>query len=199
MWCSRRSKLARATDRRPPQAPPGFLTRLATTVLLLAGGVVLSMFAVRLAAAAFRWDFSPFAYLPLAADHGLRALWLLAAVAALGFLVWLVDRHERPTLWLAGPEGGVAVPASPLEELAVRAAEADDEVVRAKAELHVSRGVLKADVRVLGRPLGDAARLGGDAEARVRAGLVSATGIEDVRVKVRPRILAVRQLARHLP
>jgi hypothetical protein len=168
-------------------------------VLLFAGGIVALLIAVHLAAAAFRWDFSPFDYLPLPDGHGVRVLLLLAAVAVLGVLVWLVDRHGRPRLWLATPDGGVAVSTAALEEMATRDAENDEEVVRAEAELHVSRGALKARVRVVGRPLGDATRLGEDAAARVRTGLVAVTGLDDVSVRVRPRILAVRQLARNLP
>ncbi len=172
---------------------------MATMVLLLAGGIVALLYALRLTAAALGWEFSPFDYLPFTGDHGWHAVWLVVAVAALAALVWLVARHDEPMLWLRTPEGGVAVRTSALEELAVREAEADEEVVRAEAELRVSRGVLKADVRVFGRPLGDATRLGDEAAARVRAGLAAASGLDDVRVRVRPRVLAVRQLARHLP
>jgi hypothetical protein len=168
-------------------------------VLLLAGGIVALLYAVRLTAAALGWEFSPFASLPLTTDHGWHAVWLLLAAVALAFLLWLVARHDEPTLWLSTPEGGVAVRTSALEELAVREAEADEDVVRAEAELRVSRGALRADVRVYGRPLGDAARLGDEAAARVRAALVAVSGLDDVQVRVRPRILAVRQLARHLP
>ena len=168
-------------------------------ILLLAGGIVALLYAWRLAAVSLGWDFSPFDYLPLGGDHGWHAIWLLAASAGLAVLVWLVARHDEATLWLSTPDGGVAVSTSALEELAVREAEADEEVVRAEADLRVSRGALRADVRVLGRPLGDATRLGDEAAARVRAGLVAVSGLDDVQVRVRPRILAVRQLARHLP
>jgi len=175
------------------------VVRAATAALLGAGGVVVLLYAARLGAAALGWGFSPLDSLPLPDGHAVRAAWLVAAVAALAALVWLVARHGEPTLWLNTPEGGIEVRASALEQQATRDAEADAEVVCAHADLHVARGVLKANVRVLGRPLGDAARLGAETEARVRAGLVAATGLADVRVRVRPRILAVRQLARYLP
>ena len=175
------------------------MVRAATAALLGAGGVFVLLYAVRLGTAALGWGSSPFDSLPLPDGHAARAAWLVAAVAALAALVWLVARHGEPTLWLNTPDGGVEVRASALEDQARRDAEADAEVVRALADLRVSRGVLRADVRVFGRPLGDAARLGAETEDRVRAGLVAATGLTDVRVRVRPRILAVRQLARYLP
>ncbi len=121
----------------------------------------------------------------------------MAVVSAV--LVWLVAREGEQTLWLAGPDGGVALPTAALERLAERRAEADDEVVRAEAQIRVSRAGLVADVRVFGRPFGDATRLGEQAAERVRSGLREVTGLADVRVTTRPRILAVRELARHLP
>lgn len=177
----------------------GFGSRAATVLLLIAGGVVALLFAIRLTAAALGWEYSPFDALPLPVDHGLRAFWLLVVVAVLAVLVWLVVRHDEPMLWLTTPDGGVAVPASALEQLAVLEAQADEEVVSAEADLRVARGALKADLRVFGRPFGDAARVRDEAVARVRAGLVAASGLDDVRVKVRARILAVRQLPRYLP
>ena len=168
-------------------------------MLLIAGGVVLLLYAVRLAAVAMGWAFSPFDHLPIPQDHGWRALLLLGAAAALAALLWLVARHGRSQLWLATPQGGVAVDTSALEALAVHRAEADPEVVRAQADLRIRRGRLRADLRVYGRPFGDADTLAAGAAERVRSGLAAATGLDEIHVVVRPHILAVRRLARHLP
>lgn len=178
---------------------PGLATRVATVVLLAAGGAAALLVAARLVAAALHSGFSPVAHLPLPGAPGVRGVGLLVVAAVLAALVWLVARHGEPVLWLATPEGGVSVPASALERLARHAAEADEEVVRAEAEVRVRRGGLAADVRVFGRPLGDARRLGEEAEARVRQVLADTSGSPDLRVRVRPRVLAVRELARHLP
>ncbi len=102
-------------------------------MLLLAAGFVALLFAMRLTAAAFGCDFSPFWYLGVSADHGTRA-WLLAGVVAgLAVLVWLVLRHGEETLWLRGDAGGVLVPAAALARLAEEAASRHPEVVRAAA------------------------------------------------------------------
>lgn len=185
--------------RRPAGTPPARLTRLATFVLLLAGGVVALLFAMRLTAAAFNCDFSPFRYLGMPSDPGVRAWLLLLAVVACGALVWLVVRDDEETLWLTSASGGVLVPAVPLRRATERAAARHPEVVRAEARLRTVGGGLGVVVRVYGRPLGDAARLAAEVEPLVRAGLAAATGADPVALVVRPRVLTVAQLKRYLP
>lgn len=154
---------------------------------------------MRLTAAAFDCDFSPLASLPVGRDHAALA-WLAAALlAALVVLVWLVLRDAHEELWLVGERGGVLVSADALERLAEEAAARDPDVVRADADLHVSGGRLRGRVRVYGRPLGDAGRLAGAVDAAVGGALAAAVGTAAVDVRVKPRILSVRQLARYLP
>jgi len=154
---------------------------------------------MRLTAAAFDCDFSPLVALPFGRDHAVLA-WLLAAlIATLVALVWLVVRDARDELWLAGERGGVLVSAGALERLAEEAAARDPEVVRAEADLSVRRGVLRGRVRVYGRPLGDADRLARLVGEAVGGALAAAVGAAAVDVRVTPRILSVRQLARYLP
>ncbi|MFA4966201.1 MAG: hypothetical protein WC709_11295, partial [Thermoleophilia bacterium] len=137
------------TESRPPAgASPGVLTRLATSVLLLAAGVVTLFFALRLTAVAVGSAFSPFPYLALPAGHRERALLLLGALVLVGLLLWLVLRHGERTLWLAAEEGGVLVPAGLLEGLAEQAARRDPDVVRAEARLRLGRGGLRGVLRV---------------------------------------------------
>ena len=172
---------------------------MATFVLLVAAGFVALLFAMRLTAAAFGCDFSPFPYLGIPADHASRA-WLLAGVVVvLAVLVWLVLRHGEETLWLPGEAGGVLVPAAALARLAEETACRHPEVVRAEAVLRVREGAPGGTVRVYGRPLADPARLAAEVEPAVRERLARVVGLAPARLVVRPRILTVPQLKRHLP
>ena len=174
-------------------------TRLATFGLLLIGGLVALLFAMRLVAAAFSCDFSPFPYLHLPTDPGLVAWLLAAAVAGLGLLVWLVARFGEPTLWLRQGTGGVLVPAAPLQRLVEQAAARHPEVVRAEAELRVTGGRLGGVVRVYGRPLADPARLAAEIQPLVVRRLFVIAGTDPGGVTVKPRILTVPELKRYLP
>jgi hypothetical protein len=172
---------------------------LATLVLLLAAGVVALLFAVRLTAAALGSAFSPFPYLSLPAGHRERALLLIGALLLLGLLLWLVLRDGERSLWLATEQGGVLVPATALERLAEEAARRDPEVVRAEVHLRLRRGRLRGTLRVFGRPLADAARLAEGAGARARGAVEAVAGGQMEELTVRPRVLSVVQLKRHLP
>jgi len=168
-------------------------------VLLLAAGIVALLFAMRLTAAAFDCDFSPFPYLGITADHAARA-WLLAGVViVLSVLVWLVLRHGDETLWLSGESGGILVPAPALARLAEETACRHPEVVRAEAALSIREGAPGGTVRVYGRPLADRARLAAEVELAVRERLARVVGAPPARLVVRPRILKVPQLKRYLP
>jgi len=168
-------------------------------VLLVAAGFVALLFAMRLTAAALGCAFTPFVYLGAPADHASRA-WLVAGVVmALAVLVWLVLRHGEETLWLRGDGGGVLVPAGALARLAEETACRHPEVVRAVAVLRVRGGAVGGAVRIYGRPLADPARLAAEVEPAVRERLARVVGVAPSRVVVRPRILTVPQLKRHLP
>ena len=168
-------------------------------MLLAAGGFVALLFAMRLTAAALGYAFSPVTYLGLPADHEARA-WLLAVVViVLAVLLWLVLRHGEETLWLRGDAGGVLVPAAALARLAEEAAGRHPEVIRAEAALRIREGAPSSTVRVYGRPLADAARLVAELEPALRERLARVVGRAPVRLVVRPRILTVPQLKRHLP
>ena len=173
-------------------------TRYATFVLLLAGGLVALLFAMRFVAAAFDCDFSPFPYLGLPEDPGVAAWLLVAAVAVIGLLTWQVLRFGEPTLWLPHG-GGVLVPAAPLRRLVEQAAARHPEVVRAEADLRVTGGRLGAVVRVYGRPLADPARLAAEVEPLVVRRLFVIAGDDPAAVAVKPRILRVSELKRYLP
>jgi hypothetical protein len=172
---------------------------VATFVLLVAAGFVALLFAMRLTAAAFDFAFSPFTYLGIPADHAARA-WLLAGVViVLAVLVWLVLRHGEETLWLPGDAGGVLVPAAALAGLAEETACRHPEVVRAEAVLRIREGAPGGTMRVYARPLADPARLAAEVEPAVRERLTRVVGVAPARLVVRPRILSVPQLKRHLP
>ena len=166
---------------------------------MLAAGVVALLFAVRLAAAAFGWAFSPFGYLGIPADHASRA-WLLASVVILlAVLVWLVVRHGEDMLWLPGEAGGVLAPAATLARLAEETACLHPDVVRAEATLRVREGAVSGAVRIYGRPLADRALLVAEVEPAVRERLTRVVGLAPTRLVVKPRVLTVPQLKRHLP
>jgi hypothetical protein len=168
-------------------------------VLLVAAGVVALLFALRLTAATLGLAFSPFAYLGIPTDHASLA-WLLAGVVVvLAVLVWLVLRHGEETLWLRGDTGGVLVPAAALARLAEETACRHPEVVRAEAVLRVRQGAPSGTVRVYGRPLADPVRLAAELEPAVRERLARVIGLAPGSLVVRPRVLTVPQLKRHLP
>ncbi len=157
---------------------------------------------MRLTAAAFDCDFSPFPYLTPDGSHRLLAWLLLAAMAVLALLVWLVLRHDAGALWLASGQGagGVLVATGDLERLAAAAAtRCHPDVVRAEAEFSQRGGDLRARVQVWARPLADAAVVGGAADEAVRRQIARLTGRDLAKVGVRVRVLKVTQLLRYLP
>jgi hypothetical protein len=154
---------------------------------------------VRLTAAAFQWDFSPFRYLT-PASHATLAWVLGGALVGLGLLLWLVLRHDGDTLWLGGEHGGVLVPTDDVQRPAAgAAARSHPDVVRVEVEIGQRRGALRARARVYARPLADAAVVSAAVDAGVRAKVAQLTGRAPERLDVRVKVLAVGQLARHLP
>lgn len=184
---------------RRPRREPGRVSRTAAFVLLLGGGLTLLLFAVRLAAAAFRHDFSPFAYLGLPASYGWQALLFVAFVAACIALLALLVGPGRDEVWLAGAGGGVLVAAPAIEGMLADGARTHAEVVRAEADLRVHRGRPSARLAVELRPLSDGATIAAELEAQARASLAGVTGVADVDVRVRRRVLTVKQLPGRLP
>ena len=168
-------------------------------MLLLGGGLTLLLFAMRLVAAAFGCAFTPFAYLGLPDDHGWQALLFAGLAAACVVLLALVLDDARDELWLAREDGGVLVPADAVELLLRDAALAHAEVVRADVEVRLRRGRVAAKLDVALRPLVDGVAVADELSAGARDLLVRVIGTADVTVRVRPRVLKVGQLARHLP
>ena len=156
---------------------------------------------MRLVAAAFDCDFSPFPYIT-PNGHSLLAWLLVLAMAVLAGLVWLVLRHDADALWLASPagDGGVLAPKADLERLvSSAAARAHPDVVRAEAELWQRGAELRGRVRVWARPLADAEIVRASVEAAARRQTGRLTQTELGRADVRVRVLKVTQLARYLP
>jgi hypothetical protein len=178
------------------------VTRLATFLLLLAGGLVALLFAVRLVAAALSSDFSPFTAIMPGDAHALLA-WLLGlAMAVLAVLVWLVLRHDADALWLASPsgDGGVLVSSEDLERLSTSAAgRSHADVVRAEVELGTRDADVRGRVHVLARPLANPDVVRGAVDEAVRRQVARLTGRDVARLEVRIKVLRVAQLARHLP
>ncbi len=156
---------------------------------------------MRLVAAAFDCDFSPFPYIT-PNGHTLLAWLLLLAMVGLAGLVWLVLRHDSGALWLASPAGagGILVPNADLERPAASAScRSHPDVVRAEVEF-LTRGVsLRGRVTVWARPLADASVVGAAVDAAVRRQVARLTGRELERLDVRVKVLKVAQLARNLP
>jgi hypothetical protein len=157
---------------------------------------------MRLTAAAFDCDFSPFPYITPGGGHALLAWLLVLAMAVLAGLVWLVLRHDSDSLWLPSPagDGGVLVPSGDLERPAASAAgRAHPDVVRAEVELFKRGPELRGRVTVWARPLADADAVREAAEAAVRRQVARVTGRDLARLSTRVKVLKVTQLARHLP
>jgi hypothetical protein len=150
-------------------------------------------------AAAFGYGFSPFAYLGLPEDPAWQVVLLAALVAVCIALLALVAGDGRDELWLAGTGGGVLVPADAVERLLRDATLAHDEVVRTDVAVRVRRGRPAATLGVSLRPLVDGDAVAADLAAAARELLARVTGIADVKVRVRSRVLSVKQLARRLP
>lgn len=163
-------------------------------MLLLGGGLTLLLFAMRLVGAAFGCGFSPFGYLGLPGSYAWQALLFVVLVAASFVLLALLVGPARDALWLAGAGGGVLIPAKAIEGMLADEARQHPEVVRAGADVKIRRGRPSARLAIDLRPLADAEAVGGALEARMREMLSRVTGIADVDVRLRTRVLTVRQL-----
>jgi len=156
---------------------------------------------MRLVAAAFDCDFSPFPYIT-PNGHALLA-WLLAiAMVVLAGLVWLVLRHDAEAVWLASPAGagGVLVPNADLERPASSAAgRAHPDVLRTEVEFSARRSALRGRVTVWARPLADAGAVRDAVDGAVRRQVARLTGRELERLDIRVKVIKVTQLARYLP
>jgi hypothetical protein len=172
---------------------------VATFLLLLGGGVALLFFAMRLVAAAFGCGFSPFVYLGLPESHGWQAFLYVVLIAAGIVLVGLVVGPGRDVLWLAGDGGGVLVPSAAIEELLLDGAREHPDVVHVEADVRVRRGRLSARLAVDLRPLADGDGIAAALGAQARDALARVTGIADVDVRVRARVLTVKRLPGRLP
>ncbi|HTX68894.1 MAG TPA: hypothetical protein VMH50_07070 [Thermoleophilia bacterium] len=178
------------------------MTRIATFLLLLAGGVVAVLFALRLVAVVVGWDFSPFPYITPGGGHALLAWLLLLAMAVIAALIWMVLRHDADALWLpsATGDGGVLVPRGDLERLVSSAAgRAHADVVRADAELWQRGAELRGRVQVRARPLASGEAVGTAVDEAARRQVSRLTGLDLGRCDVRVKVLRVKQLVRHLP
>jgi hypothetical protein len=157
---------------------------------------------MRLTAAAFDCDFSPFSYLTPGNSHAVLAWALLAAMAVLALLVWLVLRHDADSLWLVAGAGagGVLVSSAEIERpTASSATRCHPDALRAEVELSQRGADLRGRVQVWARPLADTAVVGGAADAAVRRQVSRLTGRDLARLDIRVRVLKVTQLARYLP
>jgi hypothetical protein len=172
---------------------------VATFVLLLAGGLALLLFAMRLVGAAFGCGFSPFGYLGLPESYGWQAILFVALAAAGIVLLGLVVGPGRDVLWLAGDGGGVLVPATAIEDLLLDDMRAHVDVVHAEADVRVRRGRPSARLAVELRPLADGDAIAAALGAEAREALARVTGIADVDVRVRSRVLTVKRLPGRLP
>ncbi len=154
---------------------------------------------MRLTAVAFHCEFSPFRYLGLPADPAVRAWSLLAVIVVLGLLILLVLRHGEETVWLPGDGGGVLAPAAAIAAALEQTAAGHADVVRSQASVETRRGEPAATLITYLRPYADGSRVAADLEPRLRGRLAALTGVAPGAVRVRPRVLGVRQLKRHLP
>jgi len=149
---------------------------------------------MRLVAATFDCDFSPFGYLGMPESYGWQALLWAALVAASIVLLGLVVGPGRDEVWLAGAGGGVLIPAPAIESMLTSDARAHAEVVRADVDVRVRRGRPSATLAVDLRPLSDGDAIAVELGAQARASLARVTGIADVDIRVRKRVLTVKQL-----
>lgn len=184
---------------KPSQTAPAASVRLATTALLVIGGIFAMVLAVSFAAAVLGWDFAPMDRLVSTGGHVVRVVLLCAALIILASLVLIIPRHGEHSLWLRGEHGGVLVSLAALQRIAEAVALRHPEVVRAEARLRERDGAPYGSVRLYARPLVNAARVRGEVEAQVRMAIDLVIGRETTRIAVKPTVLRVRQLKRYLP
>ena len=153
---------------------------------------------MRLVAAAFGCGFSPFGYLGLPESYGWQAVLFAGLAAACVALLALTVEDGRDEVWLARGRGGVTIPAPAIEGMLHDAARTHVDVV-ADVDVRVRRGRPAATLRVELRPLADGDAIGAELGAAARERLARVTGVADVQVKVRSRVLTVRQLPGRLP
>jgi hypothetical protein len=178
---------------------PAVSNSLAAAVLLVAAGVAAGAFAIKFTAVAVGARFSPFTHLGLPSSHAGRAWLLVVVIVALAALLWLALRGGEEMLWLTAVDGGgVLVPATALQSVAKDVACRHPDVVRAEARVAVKAGRVRCWVRIYCRPLADADGISRDVEDALRDTLARVVGAELGKLVMRPRVLAVRHLKRHL-
>jgi hypothetical protein len=167
--------------------------------VLLAAGVACLLAAIGLISTAAGRPVTPLAHLPLPHTHEGRAVVALVVVAVLVALLALVLRPRPRVLGLPVADGVVIVPAETLISLVRDELAQDPEVLRVDAALeHSAEGTLRADVRVIVRPLADTAALARELGARLRQTLERAGGWPvDVR-RFDVRAVTVAELPRYL-
>ena len=177
-------------------------------MVLLAAATVAVYLAVHFFAVSRGSSFAPFKTW----THGDRfAVMLAVLIVLVGLLVALLRRAGRP-VWLAAEQGGVLVTPGTIAEPLQRELLLNVEVVGAQVHVSSHRGRLRADVQVAVRPLADAERLRAEFAATVSTLLARITGVASDRadaepdragaeqdcVRVKVRVLNVRQLGRYL-
>jgi hypothetical protein len=168
--------------------------------VLLAAGIACLLAAIGLISTAAGRPVTPLAHLPLPDSHGARAAVALVVVGVLVVLLALMLRPRPRALSLPVGDGVVIVPAETLTALVRDELALDPEVLRVDAALDRSdQGALRADVRVVVRPLADTAALGRELGGRLRETLERAGGWPvDVR-RLDVRAATVAELPRYLP
>ena len=154
---------------------------------------------MRLVAAAFDCGFSPFGVLGLPWSYGWQALSYVLLVAASIVLLGLLVGPGRDEVWLAGAGGGVLIPASAIEDMLRDGVTTHADVVRADVEVRRRRGRPSARLVVDLRPHADGDAIATELASEARASLARVTGLSEVDVRVRARVLTVKQLPGRLP
>ncbi len=167
--------------------------------MLVIGGILAALVAVRLVAAIAGWEVSSLNSVASAWGYAVRAALLCVALVVLAALIAAVIGRGQRSLWLRGERGGVLVSLEALQRLAEATALGDPDVVRAEAHLRDRDGAPYGSMHLYARPLADAARVRRDVEAEVRAAIDLLIGREAAQVAVKPTVLRVSQLKKHLP
>jgi hypothetical protein len=154
---------------------------------------------MRFAGAAFDLGFSPFGPFGVSGSYGWQAVLLAGLVSVCVALLILAAGPGRDELWLAGERGGVVIPSDAIEGMLRDEALTHDDVVRAVVAVRVRRGSPVATLELDLRPLADGDAIAAALGATARASLAGVTGIADPKVRVRTRVLTVRQLPGRLP
>lgn len=163
------------------------------------GGIAAIFWAMRLAAVAAHGTCSRLRFLHLPDGPGGRvALGSALFALTVGLLAVLLRRSEQRIAVDVSDHGAIVLGSATLERLVSDALGVHREIIRVRAEVRSQADGLAAGVWAAARPQVDAAALRAEIDQSVRTALEQATGLPVTTVRIKIKVLRVRELRRYL-